>query len=76
MNWTVLIWILLYFGIGWMIIDTWNAIDNVWAAVVFIAWPLLIGWLILTIVGLIGVYILYGLLYVLVKIICEIFGGE
>ena len=73
MNWTCLIWIGIYFAVGWVLGELCNCTSDVGKLVMFSAWPVIIGIILLTVmiffvVGLIEVFItlfdrIYTLLY-------------
>ena len=65
MHWTWIVWILIYFAVGWMCSDLIDESSDAAKMTVFITWPVIIA---LFIFGLIAVC-LVGIVFTLLKLI-------
>lgn len=42
MTWTSLIWILLYFAVGWLFMEFYELRGYIWGLITFLGWPVII----------------------------------
>lgn len=60
MNWTDLLWVLLYFTVGWIVADVYDLDGGIWSLLVFLLWPVIV-------VGILAIFVLlflFGLVFV------------
>lgn len=60
MNWTDLLWVLLYFAVGWVVAEVYDMDGGILSLLVFLGWPILV-------VGFIVIFVvlfLFGLVLV------------
>lgn len=53
MSWTSLIWILLYFTVGWAITEFYDLDGDIWELLIFLGWPILVAGILLILVLLV-----------------------
>lgn len=53
MIWTSLIWILLYFAVGWIFTKLYDSDGDMWDLLIFLGWPLLVVGILLILVLLV-----------------------
>lgn len=53
MIWTSLIWILLYFAVGWIFTKLYDTDGDMWDLLIFLGWPLLVVGILLILVLLV-----------------------
>lgn len=61
MNWMHLVWIVLYFAVGWATTEAYDLDDSIWGLLVFLLWPLLVAVYLVVAVLL----LLFGVLFML-----------
>ena len=69
MSWTNLIWVLLYFAVGWIVTGVYQMDDDILKLLVFLGWPVLV-------VGFLTIFVLlflFGLVFVVEEISYELF---
>ena len=42
MGWTNLVWVLLYFTVGWIITEAYELDNGIWGLLIFLGWPVLV----------------------------------
>lgn len=65
MSWTNLIWVLLYFAVGWIFTEVYDLDGGIWGLLVFLLWPVIVVSFCIIIVLL----FLFGLLLVIEEIV-------
>ena len=53
MIWTSLIWILLYFAVGWIFTKLYDSDGDMWDLLIFLGWPILVAGILLILVLLV-----------------------
>lgn len=53
MTWTSLIWILLYFAVGWIFTKLYDSDGDMWDLLIFLGWPILVAGILLILVLLV-----------------------
>ena len=53
MIWTSLIWILLYFAVGWIFTKLYDSDGDMWDLLIFLGWPILAVGILLILVPLV-----------------------
>ena len=53
MIWTSLIWILLYFAVGWIFTKLYDSDGDMWDLLIFLGWPILVAGILLIFVLLV-----------------------
>lgn len=48
MTWTGIVWVLLYFAIGWLLMELCECDEDSTAFTIFMAWPAIIGLLVIS----------------------------
>lgn len=43
MNWTSLVWMLLYFAVGWIFTEVYQMDNDIWKLLFFLGWPIPVG---------------------------------
>lgn len=64
MSWPNLVWVLLYFAVGWIITEAYELDGGIWGLLVFLGWPILV-------VGILAIFVLlflFGLVFVVEEI--------
>lgn len=64
MSWTNLVWVLLYFAVGWIFTEAYDLDGGIWRLLVFLGWPILV-------VGVLTIFVLlflFGLLLAIEEI--------
>ena len=59
MTWTILVWILLYFAVGWILTKIYDLDGDIWELLIFLGWPLLAVFCL----GILTLLILFALAY-------------
>ena len=66
MNWTILIWILLYFAVGWILTSLYDLEDDdIGKLIVFIGWPVIVAVILIVLV----VLFIFGVVLVIDELI-------
>lgn len=65
MSWTNLIWVLLYFAVGWIFTEVYDLDGGIWGLLVFLGWPVIVVSFCIIIVLL----FLFGVLLVIEEIV-------
>ena len=65
MSWTNLIWVLLYFAVGWIFVEVYDLDGGIWGLLVFLGWPVIVVSFCIIIVLL----FLFGVLLVIEEIV-------
>lgn len=69
MPWVSLLWVLLYFAVGWILTDLYEPDSDGWGLVIFLAWPLLAVFCL----GILTLLVLFALAYAADEAIYHLF---
>lgn len=57
MTWVNLLWVLLYFAVGWIFTELYELDSDIWKLLIFLGWPILVG----SILVIVALLFLFGL---------------